>query len=297
MSYLSRSSEQRNFHLYNGKELQPDFDIDWYDYGARFYDPQLGRWHVPDPMAEARNWLSSYQYTQNTPINRIDPTGDLDTKYEDEVTRELIEDLDDGIDQTVKVNKEQYTYMKNKASWIGLNISKKTDAFLFSMLYERWSEVPGTSIKFNVFKEDPNFNSEKKDNFYISHMDVNKTTQKITLSFTGEAPVDLPITSEISTGASDKLSPNGNYTVWWRSTNKSSNMSLNTYKDAVFAVKYGSGFKPNIATHYYNCPGYPASHGCTRIKTRWFAGMIWTFSKEQTTTVKVHGIWPGHVKK
>ncbi len=78
MSYLSGNSEQRNFHLYNGKELQTDLGLDWYDYGARFYDPQLGRWHVPDPMAESRSSLSSYQYTQNTPINRIDPTGMLD---------------------------------------------------------------------------------------------------------------------------------------------------------------------------------------------------------------------------
>jgi len=30
-----------NKYLYNSKEIQNDFDLYWYDYGARFYDPQL----------------------------------------------------------------------------------------------------------------------------------------------------------------------------------------------------------------------------------------------------------------
>jgi RHS repeat-associated protein len=41
---------------YNGKELQSQSlagrPLDWYDYGARFYDPTLGRWHGIDNKAE-----------------------------------------------------------------------------------------------------------------------------------------------------------------------------------------------------------------------------------------------------
>ncbi len=73
MSYLSRSSEQRNFYLYKGKEQQTDFDIDWYDYGARFYDPQLGRGRVPDTITGNAPYWTPYRYTFNNPIKYIEP--------------------------------------------------------------------------------------------------------------------------------------------------------------------------------------------------------------------------------
>ncbi|MFX8254359.1 RHS repeat-associated core domain-containing protein, partial [Acinetobacter baumannii] len=39
-----------NKNLYNDKELFDDADLNWYDYGFRNYDPQIGRFTQLDPL-------------------------------------------------------------------------------------------------------------------------------------------------------------------------------------------------------------------------------------------------------
>ncbi|MCB9350314.1 MAG: hypothetical protein H6573_22785 [Lewinellaceae bacterium] len=81
--------------MYNGKELNGDYEINLMDYGARWYDGALGRWTAVDPSAEKYESLTPYAYVGNMPVKAVDPDG-----------REIIiilgRDENENISKTVK---------------------------------------------------------------------------------------------------------------------------------------------------------------------------------------------------
>jgi RHS repeat-associated protein len=62
---------------FNGKEKVDEVygDANAYDFGARLYDPRLGRWLAVDPLAAKFANISPYVYANNNPIVLVDKDG------------------------------------------------------------------------------------------------------------------------------------------------------------------------------------------------------------------------------
>src|ERR1700722_17247763 len=77
-----KTNYAENKYRYNGKELQnQEFSdgtgLELYDYGARMYDQQIGRWQKTDGKAELYFATSPYVYALNQPTHAVDPDGNL----------------------------------------------------------------------------------------------------------------------------------------------------------------------------------------------------------------------------
>jgi RHS repeat-associated protein len=95
LEFVAAGPDTNHYALYTGKELVLRNHLEYLDYGARYYDPQIGRWHAVDPLAEKRVEWTNYNSMRCNPIINIDLDGALDTDFKDK-NGDLIQHIEDG---------------------------------------------------------------------------------------------------------------------------------------------------------------------------------------------------------
>jgi RHS repeat-associated protein len=136
-----------NKRKYNGNELQSkEFSdgsgLEWYDYQARGYDPQIGRMNQIDPMVEKFFPATPYSYTVNNPILLNDPNGK-------DWSINITKDKDGKYNIQFTVNA---AIVNNSGKKIDINNYIKTQSEIFSKLFSMDRKEFSVSAKLNMIE-------------------------------------------------------------------------------------------------------------------------------------------------
>ncbi|WP_168797677.1 RHS repeat-associated core domain-containing protein [Neolewinella litorea] len=133
-----QAGEDRDLYRYNSKELNEELGL--YDYGARWYDPAVGRFTTIDPHADSYGLLSPYSYVANSPIIGIDPDGrDYILIFDHEnqtVTVQGTYYTQNGDDDSYKDANTATGFWNDKSGEYSYSVGKGDDAISYSVNFD-----------------------------------------------------------------------------------------------------------------------------------------------------------------
>jgi RHS repeat-associated protein len=160
-SYQRENSVPNHYKL-SSKELQDELDLGWFDYGKRMYQPEIGKWISPDPLAYEYFDHSPYSFVLNNPLKYVDPKGDsveliIGKPYTDAAGKEhpyghvalRVYNSAEGYDNVYDFGRYGRVYWNQITGEGILNVYNNSEAYLKEeqKIRESYSYSKGTSVE------------------------------------------------------------------------------------------------------------------------------------------------------